>query len=542
MHLKIVPLSLLFSLTLMLCPVSAQQEVGNGFVAPDTTAAILVKPAAVYQTPLLQMVPWEVLDIKSKQFVGVSIQTVESVLITATPPLATGTPAIGAVVRLAEPAQLNSLFPELQKAGKLKLATWPRTETKYLKGDPALMLDIYPIDEKTYLVGMTEAIEAMLAQKQANQPSEMAKLIQQNSEPAEFQAFLLTEPIRDLAHFLLADPRLNRFPSIRALPQQVEHAQLIADMDMEKGGVTLKLTAKSPADAKQLQQTVDHLLNTAVALATQMAEPPITNEAEEKAFRQYLQRVTNNMKTALEPTVDGSQVTLTTVGKPGTSPQVLIASGAAVLLPTIEAARIQGSRNVTFTHLKQIMLAMHNHYSTFQELPRDILDKDGKPLLSWRVKILPFVEQAALYQQFHLDEPWDSEHNLKLAKLVPAVYLSPDSQEELGPQQRTRYLLPLGEGFPASVPAGPLKFKDLVDGSSNTIAVLETPVKDAVLWTKPDDFHVDVENIVEAVVPGDAEGVNMAHYDGSVKYYEKSELSEKRLKGLFTHQGGEVVE
>ena len=542
MHLKIVPLSLLFSLTLLLFPVSAQHIVGNGFITPDTTAAILVKPVDVYQAPLLQMVPWEVLDIKSQEFAGVSIQNVKSIVITATPPGVSGKPAIGAIVNLEEATQLDDVFPELQKAGRLKMATWPGSKTKYLKGDARLLLDVYAVNEKLYLIGMTESVEKMLAQKENEHPVPIVDFIEKVKQETEFQAFLLTQPIRDLARFLLADPRLNKFPSIRALPQQVEFAQFIAKLDMEKGGFTLKLTAKSPAEAEQLEQTVNQLLNSAVALATQMGQPPKTSEAEENAFRQYVERVTNTLRTALEPTRDGNQVVLTTVGKPGTSPQVLIASGAAVLLPAIEAARMHGSRAVTSNNLKQILLAMHNYYSAYQELPRDILDKDGKPLLSWRVKILPFVENAALYEQFHLDEPWDSEHNLKVAKTIPAVYLSPDSQDTLGPQQKTRYLLPLGEGFPASVPAGPLKFQDITDGMSNTIAVVEVPAKDAVLWTKPDDFHVDTANIVEAVVPGDADGVNMSRYDGSVKYYEKSDLNEERLKGLFTHQGGEVVQ
>ncbi|MDE0866981.1 MAG: DUF1559 domain-containing protein, partial [Rubripirellula sp.] len=60
--------------------------------------------------------------------------------------------------------------------------------------------------------------------------------------------------------------------------------------------------------------------------------------------------------------------------------------------------------------LKQIGLAMHNHHAAYRSLPGNIVSEDGKPLLSWRVAILPFIEQLPLYQQFHLDESWDSEH------------------------------------------------------------------------------------------------------------------------------------
>ena len=70
-------------------------------------------------------------------------------------------------------------------------------------------------------------------------------------------------------------------------------------------------------------------------------------------------------------------------------------------------------------NLKQISLAMFGYESTYHSFPPAVIEKDGKPLLSWRVAILPFMEESRLYQQFHLDEPWDSPHNLEVAKTVP---------------------------------------------------------------------------------------------------------------------------
>src|SRR5262245_11036025 len=76
-------------------------------------------------------------------------------------------------------------------------------------------------------------------------------------------------------------------------------------------------------------------------------------------------------------------------------------------------------RRASANNLKQIGLALHNYHDTYGKLPpAAICDKAGKPLLSWRVAILPFIEQNALYKQFKLDEPWDSEHNKKLAEVL----------------------------------------------------------------------------------------------------------------------------
>ena len=79
-------------------------------------------------------------------------------------------------------------------------------------------------------------------------------------------------------------------------------------------------------------------------------------------------------------------------------------------------------------NLKQIGLAMHNYHDVHRTLPPAYhADASDRPLLSWRVLILPYLEQDALYREFHLNEPWDSDHNKKLIERIPAVYQSPGS-------------------------------------------------------------------------------------------------------------------
>src|SRR5688500_14843053 len=73
-------------------------------------------------------------------------------------------------------------------------------------------------------------------------------------------------------------------------------------------------------------------------------------------------------------------------------------------------------------HMRLIALAFHQYHDAYTVLPTNQLGKDNSPLLSWRVQILPFAEQEALYKQFKLDEPWDSEHNKKLIGRMPALY------------------------------------------------------------------------------------------------------------------------
>ena len=113
-------------------------------------------------------------------------------------------------------------------------------------------------------------------------------------------------------------------------------------------------------------------------------------------------------------------------------------------------------------NLKQLGLGMLNYEDKNKQLPdRAIRDKDGKPLLSWRVAILPEIEEGALYKEFHLDEPWDSEHNRKLIERMPEVLKSPDTWHTH--PGKTRYLVPVGEKM-AFPPDRGIPLKEITEG------------------------------------------------------------------------------
>jgi hypothetical protein len=110
-----------------------------------------------------------------------------------------------------------------------------------------------------------------------------------------------------------------------------------------------------------------------------------------------------------------------------------------------------------------------------------VFDKDGKPLLSWRVLILPYIEQDALYKEFHLDEPWDSDHNKKLLEKMPPLYGFGD--ENAANNHETHYQGFVGKGAFFDGMKG-IQVNDIRDGMSNTIMVVEA--KRAVPWSKPE--------------------------------------------------------
>jgi RNA polymerase sigma factor (sigma-70 family) len=190
------------------------------------------------------------------------------------------------------------------------------------------------------------------------------------------------------------------------------------------------------------------------------------------------------------------------------------------------------ARMVSTNNMKQIGLAMHNYMDQHKTFPAAaIYSKDGKPLLSWRVAILPYIEQDQLYKQFKLDETWDSEHNKKLLDKMPRTYGAKGNE--------THYRVFTGKDalFPPQKGLGPA---DITDGFSNTIMLVEGP--DTVPWTKPDDYEYDAQKPLPKLggKPWD-NGFLVTLADGSVHMLSK-DIPEKRLRAFITPAGGEEPE
>jgi len=154
--------------------------------------------------------------------------------------------------------------------------------------------------------------------------------------------------------------------------------------------------------------------------------------------------------------------------------------------------RTAAMRQIAENNLKQILLALHNYHDTYGGLPAGFADQSGKPGLSWRVAILPFLEHDTLYRQFKLDEPWDSPNNKALISQMPPVYAPPRESTRgytfyrgfTGPNT---WLPPQQQPGRAGQPLFGVKLFQISDGTSNTILVAEA--YDPVIWTKPDELQ-----------------------------------------------------
>ncbi|HEY7329580.1 MAG TPA: DUF1559 domain-containing protein [Gemmataceae bacterium] len=198
------------------------------------------------------------------------------------------------------------------------------------------------------------------------------------------------------------------------------------------------------------------------------------------------------------------------------------------------AARVQGQNN-----LKQLGLAMHNYAASMGgRLPANATySKDGKPLLSWRVLILPYIEQQQLYQEFHLNEPWDSEHNKTLLAKMPKIYASPENEKTVQ-EHVTHYQAFLGKGAFFEGKQG-LRFPaEFVDGTSNTIMFVESA--NAVPWTKPEDISYDPAKPLPKLGLPHSRGFQAAMCDGSVRMISHN-ITQQTLRAAITRNGGEIL-
>jgi hypothetical protein len=140
--------------------------------------------------------------------------------------------------------------------------------------------------------------------------------------------------------------------------------------------------------------------------------------------------------------------------------------------------------NGQFKQIGLAMLAYGDREGHFP--PSAIYGKNGEPLLSWRVALLPYLGHEHLFQQFKLDEPWDSPHNLTLVDQIPDVYGLPWYFDERADRKTTYFQVYVGPGTAFEGKKG-ISIRDFPNGISDTVLVAIAP--DPVIWTKPADIE-----------------------------------------------------
>lgn len=223
----------------------------------------------------------------------------------------------------------------------------------------------------------------------------------------------------------------------------------------------------------------------------------------------------------------------------------------ALLLPAVSTPRGVGRRMSCKNKMKQLGLALHNYHDVYGSFPpAAVHNTDGVAIHSWRVLLLPFLEQQKLYDQYDFDEPWNGPHNITLQDSMPDAFRCPESVDfaEMGTLLRkqlnrmTSYVLvisPDGLFYDNRAPT----LHEVSDGTFQTMMTAEAR-QHSVHWMAPDDI-TPTELLSDLRWRADSsekyhKGLHIGMVDGSVRWLP-SDVSETTLTALVSANGGDEL-
>ncbi len=517
------------------------------YVTPQAVAIVTGRPRHVLTAPGSELLPHEIITAAGLEHVGFDPVDVEEFVLFVEPPVA-GPPGFAVELKFAKPFELSQLKDRLvghTQPGELG-------GKAYLKSAHPMGPSFFMPDERTLLVANEAALERMLKVEGTEQHSPLIDRVRNMSNAYDLSAVADIASVRQLVNSALGVAVMQqgkKFPKelqpFLDAPNLVNAVELATTLT-EAGPTSLVVYGENEASAEKLLAMVDNALDMwRVKLQADLSKTKVSDDPVQRAAGQYLERLMNRYLDMFRPTREGANLVMFRV-EGGTDPNqqqltnvAVIGILVALILPAVQAAREAARRNQSMNNMKQLMLALLIYSDAHKKFPAHAsYSPDGKPLLSWRVQVLPFLEEQELYQQFKLDEPWDSEHNRALLAKMPAVYANPNLNLTEG---TTNYLAVIGEACIFDGSSKGIGFRQIPDGTSKTIMLVEADADRAVEWTKPADFQYDAKNPTAGfgqVRPG---GWLAAFADGHVQFIS-NDASAEVVNALFTRAGHEEVE
>lgn len=505
------------------------------YVPPAAVVAVRIRADAIWHLPEFQWMPTEVAQAWSEVNLGLNLSSIEEVKLVAGIPMGPGTPPVGAVVRLTEDFDPTGIDP------KLLIAPQPETvdgREVFLIGDrPAEAFYLHAIDPRKVLIAAPAIFQSMVSEPDGSGP--LADQLRGNRiGDALAQAVVAVEPVRPMLSQVALQATAQLPPEIRDL-SRVPELLSAAIVEVRLGAGPATLTAQLVTDDADSATQLNDILVRSLDFARNMFVANMNREIRDQgkiadAQRAYAERIADRIVKTVRPRQEDNRLVVET------TPETSFASTGflvGLLLPAVQSAREAARRMNASNNLKQIALAMHNYHDAYRNLPQAaITDDEGKPLLSWRVALLPFLEEQELYEEFHLDEPWDSPHNKQFIERMPNVFSDPSVP--LPPGQTVFHAM-TGEDYALEVDEA-TAFRDFTDGPSNTILVAEVSRDEAVPWTAPRDVKIDVDNPLAKMGRTHRGGFQAVLADGAVKFLSHA-IDPGLFKALLTRAGGEVV-
>ena len=303
------------------------------------------------------------------------------------------------------------------------------------------------------------------------------------------------------------------------------------DASDRKTTLDLVAAAGSPENARPVAETLQAVLTLGKNAAGGLRRDPPASAGNGNEAAEWLLGAADSVLEKARIETSGGFVRL------HAESAVDLAEGIRRLTPTLANAQAASRRAKSVNNLKQIALAFHNFESVNNRFPAAVNKDKGPFPYSWRVAILPYIEQQELYNQYRFDEPWDGPNNRKLIDRMPATFAYPAFDGTPSSRSSPSYFVFTGVSTIGGAEGGS-QIQQITDGTSNTILAVEA--RRDIPWTRPEDLSIDPKAPLPEFGGFTPDGFNALFCDGSV-HYLKNSINPMVLKALITRDGGEVI-
>jgi hypothetical protein len=476
------------------------------------------------------------------------------------------------VVTTKKPLDRDALIKTVARTGK------PRKHAgKDYHFDEAQWSGLLMLDERSYAYGSEDAITGLIDRMAKGGDSPLAALLTREADK---------HPVS-----LGVNMAQAAGPAAKGVPPELQPIfkakTMLATVDLKpKTTISAALEFATEAEAKDGQKAVQELVqlargqlgNALTTVEQQARRDPAKPQAGIQDFPESVGLLLaaaglkkldallgamplNQKGTAVQASLELDSVL------PGGSTAVSIASVAIAIGASgggFFGARLISSGDYEITERERKLTELAKAIDRYRKdkghyPPPAITDKDGKLLLSWRVAILPYMENVyingqhdgkpingakGLYDLFKLDEPWDGPNNKKLIDKLPSPYQAPwnalpYSQTSIG---KTLTFAVVGKGAIFDPTKKGVSDSDVRDGLKHTLLLLQLEeAGHAVYWTKPADITLTAEGKLPADGPNLTKRLTVVYGDGSAHTLMNG-LSEKSFLGIVTREGNEQLD
>jgi hypothetical protein len=456
--------------------------------------------------------------------------------------IAYGTPpepaTLRTVVRFADGANQKKFTSVLESKYSMKKSgapgVWTDNSEQVAELDPATI-----VIERYATVGPTER-PAMNNPR----PRWAAPWEERKNEPVV--AVIDAAPLRPMAQRLM-QMRAMGGVSMQVVAPVIDHADwAIAALELKD---KLRLAGTVKCDSEESTKSVGETLEAVTVLMKNLAReqstqpvgaPGVDMRMTQLALMARMSKVAGQILEGAEFKVDGDRVQIAMQSQLSAADLSALAKS---LLPAMQEARQAAQRAQYTNNLKVLALAMHNYASAYRTLPAaqshtyraNGMVQESKYPHSWRIDVLPFVEEVSLHGQYHFDEPWDSDANKKIMEKMPSVFRSPSDRDPKS--TNTSFFVLTGPDTIFDGEKGG-EFRRITDGTSMTLLIVEANRQ--APWTKPEDIPYAADKPVPKLGGTMPDGFLAAFADGSVRTLPNS-LDEATLRALITKAGGETI-